>query len=75
MSFKHTKPKRVVVENDQATIQGKLYRATVLVVTEKDSDGTARAFRLLRDDEAIKVHDGMAFEIVFARADLQKRRH
>ncbi len=69
--------KKIHVRGDRARIDGtnKVYRATVLQITERDPDGTPRAFRLLRDDESVHLQGGEAFEVVFARADLQERRH
>lgn len=56
---------------------GKPYRPTVLQVIERDEDGTPRVFRLLRDDEEVDLKSTppsqRAFEVVFAREDLQKR--
>ena len=69
--------KRIPVRNDMARIQGTVYRATVLQVIECDNDGTPRTFRLLRDDESVDLtetpEEQRAFEVVFARADLQRR--
>lgn len=71
--------RRIPVRNDVAKIQGSVYRATVLQVMERDNDGTPRTFRLLRDDESVNLEETpegqRAFEVVFARVDLQRRRH
>jgi len=59
-----------------ARIKGQKYIATVFHIIEKDSDGTPRLFRLVRDDEKVDVRSGKEqFEIMFARIGLQVRRH
>lgn len=41
------------------------YRAVVLQVTESDGRGP-RAFRIVHEDETVKVQDEMAFWVVYA---------
>lgn len=68
--------KRVRVRDGECVIESAPHRATVLHVIERDSDGTPRLFRLVRDDESVDISSGKeAFEIVYARIDLQKRKH
>lgn len=55
-------------------VNGKLYRATVLQVQERDPDGSPRTFRLLREDESVDVTSGKeAFWVVFAPPEMSQR--
>lgn len=71
--------KRVRVRDGVARIGEEVFRQTVLQVMERDPDGTPRTFRLLREDESVDLEKTpehqRAFEIVFARADMQRRPH
>lgn len=62
-----TKPRSI-------SINGQRYDSTLLKVIDRDPDGSARRFELLRDDESANLAGGEQFWIVYALPAMQKRR-
>ncbi len=52
---------------------GVKFHAVVLQVVEEDPDGSPRTFRLLRDDESVKLEGGEKFWVVYGPEELKKK--
>lgn len=63
-----TKPRSIKVN-------GQVFEATVLKVTGRDPDGTPRTFEIMKPNESTKVEEGMAFFVVYAIPEINKRRN
>lgn len=57
------------------SIGGEIHVATVLQVTEFDDDGSPRSFRLMRDDERVRIEGGENFWVVYAPREMSARKN